>query len=231
VRRPLVLACALAAGWLASGCFGNSETVFPPGLEPWESPNTAMAPEPTADEPYPEVLVFQRTRWNGSIPGMHARAYVHADVQTTFDAVRHPLSGADRHDNADFSWEYGVDPEYTYSHRSTLRIEYTAGFFVEFQLTWRSGVVEMDEMGVPTVTATRWQKTFGTDSIPLLEGSIVCTRVEDDVTELQIQYHLEATASDHGTIEDYLTLYYASILAYAHGEVANPDELESWPAQ
>lgn len=202
----------LAAAVALSGCFTNEVTDFPPGLEPFEQPN--LAPEPGSGD-YPEEIVYHRTRWDGTL-SVHARAYVEADVATTFAAVRNPLSGADRRESVDFTWEEGVEPDYPWSHRSHLVIPDIVT--VEFQLTWRSGVVEGTE-AAPTITATRWQKTWGSSSISLLEGSIICRAVEGQsgVTELEIQYHLDAFTASYQTIEDYLDGYYESIVALAHG--------------
>lgn len=214
VRRalPLVL---VAVG--TTSCFGNVETVFPPGLEPWED-NIAPAPEGTAENPYPEEIVFVRRRWERA-PAVHARAYVQADVATTFAAVRNPMAGADRRPAVTFSFEENVDPEYEWSHRSHLVIPDIVT--VEFQLTWRSGIVE-GTAEAPTITATRWQKTWGTTAIANLEGSVVCRRVNDEVTLLEIQYHLDAVASGHETIENYLRGYFESIVALAHGQPLPP---------
>ncbi|MCZ7685696.1 MAG: hypothetical protein M5U28_45715 [Sandaracinaceae bacterium] len=209
------LTAALALG----GCFDNVTTDFPEGLEPWEMPNEAPPPEGTAEDPYPEEITFVRKRWMGAL-SVHSRAYVHADVATTFAAVRHPLAGADRRPAVTFEWEYDVEPEYEHSHRSHLVIPDIVT--VEFWLTWRSGVVE-GTSEAPTVTATRWQKTDGTSAISLLEGSIVCRRVTDDVTELEIQYHLNAFGAGFETIENYLRGYFDSVLLLAHGTA--PEDL------
>jgi hypothetical protein len=211
----------LAASVLLCGCFDNVETMFPPGLEPWESPNEAPAPAAVEGDLHPEQIVFLRKRWTGGAYSVHARSYVKADVFTAFAAVRNPLAGADRRPAVTFTWEENVEPEYVYSHRSHLVIPDVVT--VEFELTWHSGVVEGTEEA-PTITATRWQKTWGTTAIPLLEGSIVCRRVTDDVTELEWQYHLNAFGSDWTTIEVYLSGYHDSIIALAHGLPLPPQE-------
>ena len=213
---------------LASACFGNEATPlpdaavmdgstspYPPYLEPFEEPNEAEPPAATATEPYPEEIRFLRRHWTGGASAVHARAYVHADVATTFAAVRAPLAGADRRESVTFTFEEGVDPRVPFSHRSHLVIPDVVT--VEFELTWLSDVVE-GTADAPTRTATRWQKTWGTTAISLLEGSIVCVPVTDSVTELQIQYHLSAVGSGYETIETYLQGYFDSILALVRGE-------------
>lgn len=219
MSRSAAATIGLAAALALTGCFDNVTTEFPEGLEPWEMPNEAPAPEATADDPYPEDITFVRKRWMGAL-SVHSRAYVHADVATTFAAVRHPLAGADRRPAVTFEWEYDVEPEYEHSHRSHLVVPDIVT--VEFWLTWRSAVVEGTRER-PTVTATRWQKTDGTSAISLLEGSIVCRRVTDDVTELEIQYHLNAFGAGYETIENYLRGYFDSVLLLAHGTA--PEDL------
>lgn len=213
---------------VTTGCFGNEATPlpdaavvdgstspFPPHLQPWEDPNEAEAPAATPTEMYPEEIRFLRRRWTGGASAVHARAYVHADVATTLEALRNPLAGADRRDAVTFTWDEDVDTRVPWSHRSHLVIPDIVT--VEFELTWLSDVVE-GSVEAPTMTATRWQKTWGSTAISLLEGSIVCVRVSDTVTELLIQYHLAAVGSGHETIEQYLTGYYDSILALVRGE-------------
>jgi hypothetical protein len=51
----------------------------------------------------------------------------------------------------------------------------------------------------------------------------VCRRVTDDVTELEIQYHLNAIGQGHETIENYLRGYFESVLLLAHGTA--PEDL------
>lgn len=219
--RRAVTAASLASCVLSlAGCFDNVTTEFPPGLEPWEEPNEAPAPAPVDGDAHPEDITFVRKRWMGA-NSVHARAYVHADVATTFAAVRNPLSGADRRPTVTFTYEENVDPEYRWSHRSHLVIPDVVT--VEFELTWHSDIVE-GTVEMPTITATRWQKTWGTSAISLLEGSIVCRRVSDDVTELEIQYHLNALASNYDTVENYLRGYFDSVIALVHGEPLPPQE-------
>ena len=205
--------CCLAWTALASGCFENVAEEFPPGLEPFEEVNEAAPP--MGDDPYPEQLSFEQRRWTRGALSVHARAYVHADVAETFAAVRNPLAGADRREAVTFSWDEDVEPEYRWSHRSHLVIPDIVT--VEFELTWRSGIVEGTEEA-PEITATRWQKTWGTTAISLLEGSIVCRQVEPGITELEIQYHLDSLAAGYDTIEGYLQGYLDSILALVRGE-------------
>jgi hypothetical protein len=213
--RRASIGLALVALFVGTGCFDNVTTEFPPGLEPWEDPNMAPPPDPVGADTTPEALSMVRSRWVGGAASVHARAYVHADVATTFAAVRHPLAGADRRESTTFTYEEGTDPSVPYSHSSHLTVPDIVT--VEFELDWRSDVVE-GTLEEPVITATRWQKVWGTSAISLLEGSIVCRYVSEGVTEIEIQYHLDSIGGGYETVEKYLTDYYASILALAHDQ-------------
>ena len=229
MRRWIVKRWIVCAAVLATGCFEDISTpfpdagmvdaggadagLFPANLSPWED-NRAEYPAATMADPYPETIHYVETRWTGGANGMHARAYVQADLRTTFEAVRNPLAGADRREEVTFTWEEMVEPGVRWSHRSNLIIPDIVT--VEFDLLWLSDVITgtVDE---PTLTSTRWQKVFGSSAISLLEGNVVCVPITPEVTGLEIQYHLNSLASDHGTIRDYLQGYYDSIVALAHG--------------
>ncbi len=228
MRRASLLLAALAA--LTTGCFEDIDTPFPDAgpdagpvadagpcpaqLSAWEE-NTAEFPAAEGDEMFPERINYVRTRWIRGANGMHARAYVHADIRTTFEAVRNPLAGADRRESVTFTFEEMVEPSVRWSHQSHLIIPDVVT--VEFDLRWLSDVCQ-GTPEIPTLTSTRWQKVFGTSAIPLLEGNIQCVPITADVTGLEIQYHLDSFAADHQTIEDYLQGYYDSIVALAHGD-------------
>ncbi len=218
-RAPTAALVVVALACLiAGGCFNNVATTFPPGLEPWEDPNEAPDPAPVDGDMYPEQITFVRKRYMGA-NDVHARAYVHADVATTFAAVHNPLAGADRRPQVTFTYVEDVNPSVPWSHRSHLVIPDVVT--VEFELTWRSDVVE-GTVDMPRVTATRWQKTWGTSAISVLEGSVVCQQAAEGVTELQIQYHLRALGSGYDTVESYLQGYYDSIVALAHDQPLPP---------
>jgi hypothetical protein len=226
--RWVAAACAAS---LATGCFEDIATPFPdagsdagvgevdggpcpPNLSAWEE-NTAEYPAPTADEPYPERIEYVRTQWTRSVDAVHARAYVHADLRTTFEAVRDPLAGADRRESVTFTFVEDVEPSVRWSHESMLTVPDIVT--IEFTLRWLHDICQgTPEM--PERTSTRWQKVFGSSAITLLRGNIQCVPITPEVTGLEIQYHLDSLAADHQTIEDYLQGYYDSILALVRDE-------------
>jgi hypothetical protein len=226
-KAALTAACA-AMSLAHAGCYGTEATRFPDGLEPWEE-NTAALPAPTADDACPEQLVFVRGGYM-SVRSVHARACIHRPIATVWRAVRDPQTGRDS--TRAGSWrvlEYETEPTYDYSYKTYLFVDDIVD--VDFQLSWRHGVVEgTDEL--PTLTATRWQKTFGTTAISTMEGSLILRPLEGspEITVAEYQYHLASAASDHGTIEAFLAVIYGRLRDRSHGRPLSPDDCTECPA-
>lgn len=205
---------ALTALTALTGCWGNEPTVFPDGLAPL-SENTAPAPTPVDGDAHPEQLVFAR----GEKPDYawsHGRGFVKASLKDTWDAMRVRGVSVDRRKVARWSVTEGVEEGYDDSYRIHNEVESIID--VWFDTTWRHGAVE-GSVDAPEVVAVRWQKTDGTVFIAQLTGSIVATQVDDGVTELAIIEHLEGSnGAGHSEIESFLTDYFASVLAVAHGQ-------------
>lgn len=203
--RLLLVALAAASG----GCSCEEKTEFPPGLEPLEE-NRADPPV-SQDEPFPEILSM--TRGSDSYDWVHARAYVHAPIARTWEALRDYQVDVDDGRVDDWSVTVDVEEGYDYSYR----IHNVANdiITVEFDITWRHGAVE-GTVEEPELVAIRYQKTNGTDFIDVLEGSIVLTPIEDDVTELDMVEHLEAAAGGTAEIEAYFADVFEDTLAFVH---------------
>lgn len=195
---------------LLGGCFGNEKTSFPEGLEPLEE-NTADPPV-SQDEPFPEALSMRhgQDEWDW----VHARAYVHASMSRTWEALRDIDVCVDDGRVDRWSVTYDVEEGYDYSYR----IHNVADdiITVEFDITWRHGAVE-GTVSDPELVAIRYQKTNGTEFIDRLEGSIVLRPVEDGITELDMVEHLEATAAGPEEIEAYFTDVFDDTLAFLNG--------------
>jgi len=195
----------------APGCLGSSTTVFPPGLAPLGAIDT---PWPGADGEYPEEL----TTTQGSTDDydwVHARGYVHAPLPEVYSAMRVPEVGVDRREVDEWSVTWDVEEGYDHSYAILNVVHQIAT--IQFTTTWRHGVVEGTEEDA-VLTATRWQKTDGSDVIYVMEGSMVATRVDDEVTSLELIEHLSSLQSDHGTIQAYLRDFHADLLAVVHDE-------------
>lgn len=209
---PTVLLVAALLG----GCFGEDETPFPPGLEPLEEEHLAPAPEPRDGEDYPEelVLVQAQAELIPRTPAVHARGFIRAPIADVWEALRDPDVGADRRTFASWTVTRGIEPEYDFSYviHSVIQNVIT----VEYDVTWRHGVVE-GTIEEPTLVAARFQKTAGSTVIMDLRGSVVLYAREDGVTEVEIIEYLQAIASDHGNIEGFLRDMFAELVIRSHG--------------
>ena len=221
---PRTVFILLFWGFCATGCFSEVETPFPPGLEPLEE-NTAAAPEARPGEPYPEELVMVRA-FAPYLPrthAVHARGYVQAPIVDVWTALRHPDVGADRRTFSEWSTTQDVEPEYDYSYVIHSVIDNV--IIVEYDVSWRHGVVE-GTVDAPLLVSARWQKTSGSSAISDLQGSVLLREVEPGVTEVAVIEYLRAIASDHGNIEAFLNDMFRELVILSHGgELPPVDEL------
>ncbi len=196
-----------------SGCFGDEATEFPPGLEPLEE-NTAPPIEPADGDPHPEVMTLVTGQKRDHAFG-HARANVKADLRTTWAALRTPVVSVDRRQVDEWTVEENVDEAYAYSYvvHNTVRRIVT----LNFDITWRHDVAK-GTVEEPEVIAGAWQKTFGSTLIAALKGTLSATEIAPGVTQIELIQHLDAVQGGADPIEDFLTDYYSSIRATAHGE-------------
>ena len=211
-------------GLCVSGCFSEVETPFPPGLEPLED-NVAPAPEPVDGDPYPETLVMVRqlAPYTPRTHSVHARGFVRAPTADVWAALRDPDVGADRRTFSDWSATQVVEPEYDFSY--VIHSVITNVIVVEYDVTWRHGVVE-GTLERPLLVSARYQKTEGSSAIEDLQGSILLREVEPGVTEVAIIEYLRAVASGHENIESFLRDMFAELVILSHGGTLPPvDEL------
>ncbi len=218
--KLIALSISVLAG---SAC--NKSTMFPPGLDPLDEVNKAPLPMGTADNPYPEVLSMVSGHSNG-YDWVHARAYVDAAPAVTYLGIHTAKVSADPTIDGP-SFTYDVEPLYEYSYK----IHYEPSPGVEFEVTWRHGVVDGTD-DAPDLTASRFQKTWGTTYINLLQGSVLSHPVADahdmpvadangnplPVTEIEIIEHLDATAADTGTLETYFRNFFKDLLTFVHSQ-------------
>lgn len=208
-----VLACAVVPG-----CFDNVTTGFPEGLEPWEDPNAALAPEPVDGDVCPETIRFARVAEWGRATAVHARACIHAPLSVVWGSIRNPQTGRDpTSTHPPFSVLPAPMPsECNGLYETQVHVDDVVD--VDFRLCWRHEVVEGTD-DAPLLTASRWQKVWGTSIITTLEGSLVARPHPDDpeITTLEYQYHLDALIDDPGRIESYLTSIYGRLRDDAHG--------------
>jgi hypothetical protein len=145
---------------------------------------------------------------------MHARGYVHAplaDVRPWAedpDVCRDPVPD-------EWTVEHDVEPEYETSFVFHYKEHHL--ITVEFDVTWRFGLVE-GTAEEPMVVGGRFQKTWGTDYIREMAGSVHLYHVSDELTEIELIEFLDARDSGVHEIRAYLDSYYTKLLAAVHGE-------------
>jgi len=204
---PLILASALLAG-----CWGNKEMDFPPGLEPLGT-NTAPWPEPTGSQDYPEAieLVSGEDEWLWA----HARAYVHADLATTWEALRDPDVNADRRRLASWETSYDIPQEYDYCYRLHVVVEDIVT--LEWDLDWNHGVIN-GSLEEPEAVGVRWFKSEGSSLIDMQAGSISATQLDEAITALEIIYQIDAPVTTEQDLLDFIEDLHVDVVAWVHGE-------------
>lgn len=180
---------AAALSLALTSCFDDIATEFPEGLEPLE-PNEA--PEQSVPEATLTIVegVSEEYLW------VHGRGYVFATPGKTWDAAKDSAVMVHVCATDEQQVETGVE-DYEYSFQVHYVVE--ALVTVEWDEIWRFGAVDGPPID-PKLAMVRYQKTFGSDAISLLEGSVQLVATADpEVTEVQFVEHLDAFG---GTVDD-----------------------------
>jgi hypothetical protein len=205
LRSSLVLVPGFALSvLLAAGCPRNRSDDFPlsVGFQPLEpiSPLTNWPAGSTAD-PWPESLGPLVAPVEGGHFATHARGYLHAPLAKVYEALHDPaasyihnVSGGTRLDGAP---TFGVEP-----FPVSFRVRYSNSTIigdVKFEVTYRAGPLEGTE-AAPIVIGERYQKTWGTDHIQVMAGSLLATAVDGapDVTSVEMIAWLKADTQHQG---------------------------------
>jgi hypothetical protein len=213
-RSPAIRLAALGAtGCVLLACGSDAATPFPPGLEPLDPTNEAVAPAAKPGDPYPEDIAIVSGD-TGDYAWVHARAYVHAPLAETWAALRDPEVCVDRRTVDEWSSTAGVDPAYAYSFVTHNTI--SGLVTIHFDVTWREGVVT-GTASEPTAIAVRMQKTDGTTFIPILAASGTGRRVDDGTTSIELIQHVRATGQGVAELETAARDFYGSVVARVHG--------------
>jgi hypothetical protein len=145
----------------------------------------------------------------------HGRGYIHAPLEVAYDAISNPEACVDRRQVDRYTITLDVEPEYERSFLTHNEVDDV--ITVEFDMTWRFGVVEQTNE-VPDLIAGTFSKTYGTTFISLMRGSIVARRIDDMTTELEVVEHINAATGGSDDIVAFLNDYFANVVALSHGE-------------
>jgi hypothetical protein len=208
MRAALVSVSVLAL----VACQHDVTTSFPPGLEPIES-DTAPAPAAAGGNQYPETLDLQQG--NDGTDFVHATGYVDAPIEDVWAAMKDPNVVADRHHVDSFTVDPNVEQGYDVSFRTDYTIHNVVT--VQFDLTWREGVVGGTE-SAPTSVSVVYEKTQGSSFVNMMKGSIELTQVNATTTELQFAQRMDAQNTDASNIAAWTNDLFASVVARVHAK-------------
>lgn len=183
--------------------------VDPTTLEPLEPTNQTPA---LSDD---EAGVILRSGFDDAADHhwTHARAWVDADVASTWAALTELDVMADR--RAVDAWSLTErDHREGFDHSFAIDNRVQDLVAIQFELTWLHLQLEGDT--TPTRVLARWDKTDGTPFIGVLSGSVELFE-RDGRTELSCISHLRATGRDASGMEQYWQDLHADLAAQVDG--------------
>lgn len=214
-----VIACAA----LTTGCFGDFSSKFPKDLEPVDEANLATPPEGSDDDPFPQkisLLHFPTAEYYV----VHGAGYVHANINDVYSALQEPSTVVDYRKVDKWSVELAADDidvcnDLPKEIEHCFRIHNTVNdlITVEFEITHRMGVIE-EKQGTPELIVGKFKKTWGTETISLLESSWSLSPVNERITEFRIEYHLDAFLDSEGNAKSYVQDLYENVVAVSNEE-------------
>jgi hypothetical protein len=215
LSHRLLLSLTLSAAALAaSACGGGSNTheAFAPAVtfDPLEPMSPlATLPAATVGDPHPQALgpivAVDETGHYAS----HARGYVHAPLAKVYEALHDPAASYIHNDaggtRLDRPATMNVEP-----FPISFVVHYSNATIigdVKFDVTYRGGPLQGTD-AAPIEIGLRYQKTWGTSHIQVMEGSLTAVAVDGapDVTEVEMIAWLRADTQGQsdcdGTVSD-----------------------------
>ncbi len=219
MRTPSALTGHLALGLLlvvaGAGCGKNRPDEFPlaAGFQPLEPAVAAALPPAAAGNVlHPQGLGLVVAAPGSGHYASHARGYLRAPLARVYEALHDPAAsyihnngGSPRLDNVPGNPFIGEEP-FPISFRIRYSNETIIGD-VKFDLTYRGGPLEGTE-AAPLKVGLRYQKTWGSNYISVMSGSLVATPLAADpsITVVEMVAWLDASTqyqSDcDGTLRD-----------------------------
>ena len=202
-------ALVTALSGLATGCFGDSATVFPTGLEPLE---TDPVPVQQGGTPT-ETIAFQSTE-NGYI-ALYGRGYLHSTPAAVWQLAKNPQSMIAVCSTNSQMVTPNDEPTYEFSFQVAYTVDST--LTIDWQEDWRYGTITGVETA-PELAMIRYQKVYGSDFIDLIEGSVEVKSTDDpNVTDLEFVEHVKALENNVGDMMTSMQHRFDSLLAAEQG--------------
>jgi len=202
----------VALSAFALACSSDVATDFPPGLAPIEDVGT-VPPAANGADAHPEALALDKGQDDDS-NWVHAAGFVHASVKDVYAALATPDVIADRHNVTSYSTTMNVE-DYEVSFRLHYKIDNIVT--VEFDLTFREGHVS-GTADAPTAVSVVYAKTYGSNLVKMMRGSIEVTRIDDQTSELVFAQRMVATQTNQDNIEKWTRGIFASVVAKVHAQ-------------
>lgn len=196
---------------LCGGCFGNTSTVFPEGLEPLED-NLVPARD--------TIGIDFVDGDNGSYAWVHGRAWVAAAPADAWMATK----DADVMAAVCSTDSHAIAPDVEEGYELSFQISYQVDelITVAWDELWRYGTIE----GVPEdpiFGMVRYQKVYGSELISTLEGSIQIHATDDPgITEIELIEHLAAAGGTLSDMRASMQYRFDSLAAVATGGTPPP---------
>ncbi len=206
--RGLCLAVALAG---AASCGGDESTGFAPGLTALE-PSRATRPVMPGAQRCPEAVNVV----TGDTPEYewaHARGCVHVPAARVWAALQDADVMVDRRRVSTFTTSRDVEPAYALSYR--VRHVVRDIITLEFDHTWR-GAINQGTAQSPRELTLAYQKTWGSNFITILRGSVVARPIDPDTTEVELVRHIKSAGAGRAEAAQYLRDAFASLVERAH---------------
>jgi hypothetical protein len=220
----------LLAATLLGSCGSPTKNVvvdFPlsVGFQPLEAASLAATPPPAAgNELHPQGLGPIVTASNFNHYGSHARGYLQAPLGKVYKALKVPDASYLHNDSGgtrlDGPPTLDVEP-----FPISFRVRYSNATIigdVKFDVTYRGGPLQGTD-AIPTVIGERYQKTWGTDHILVMAGSLVATPVAgtNEVTAVEMVAWLQADTQGQAECDGTLTDLF--------GDLVNVLAVTTWP--
>lgn len=169
-----------------AGCWGNTTSKFPEGLEPLEA---STAGDPAAGVGTEELVTVHGE--DDAYVWVHGRTYVREAPAAVWAAMKQPEVMANRCQSDEHSATEDNEPRYERSFVLHYFVDRIVN--VSWDEQWRYGTVD-GSPEAPERSIIRYQKTYGSEFIERLEGDIQLYAVDGEpgVTRIDFVEHVKA---------------------------------------